>query len=168
MNESNWTLIGIWTAALSFFGLLLRQIGPWRKQINDSEERIRKELHEQIDALRLQIKEERDTHALEMRAFNRERDEMGDRISILERRLVRQQQRHSAERALSRHQITNITQCFDAVILLIETNPERSPEIIIKVKAMRATQIIAEAEEKAAIRCAEIAIDEGENDHDGN
>lgn len=165
---SPWAITGWIVGVLSLLGLVIRQIGPWRKQISEAEDRIRKELHATIDELKEQLKVERDTHALEMRAFNRERDEMGDRLALLERRNIRQQIRHNAERSLSRHQISNITQCFDAMILLIETNPDRSPEIIVRVKEMRATQILAEAEEKAAIRAAEIAADEAEQDHDGN
>ncbi len=166
--NSTWAITGWIAAGLTFLGLLIRNIGPWRKQISESEERLRVELHAEIKELRDQVKEERATHALEMRAFNLERDEMGDRLARMEKRFVRQQLRHNAERALARHQLSNISQCFDSMILLIETNPQKSPEIIAKVKEMRATQIIAEAEEKAAIRAAEIAADDGETDHDGN
>ncbi len=40
----NWTAAWLWGAVLAFFGVVLRQIGPWRKQISDLEERLRKEL----------------------------------------------------------------------------------------------------------------------------
>jgi hypothetical protein len=167
-ENSTWAITGWIIAGLGFLGIIIRSIGPWRKQINDVEERLRTELHAEIKDLRERAKDERDAHALEMRAFNRERDEMADRLALMEKKLIRQQLRHNAERALARHQLSNITQCFDAVVLLIETNPEKSPEIIAKIKEMRAVQIVAEAEEKAAIRAAEIAFDDGETDHDGN
>jgi hypothetical protein len=43
-DSLNWTIAGFWMAVLAFFGVLLRQIGPWRKQISDLEERLRLEL----------------------------------------------------------------------------------------------------------------------------
>ncbi len=167
-SSSPWAVAGWGVAIVSVITLIIRSIGPWRKQISEAEESIRKELHDQINDIKAQRAAERLEHSTEMRAFNLERDDMGDRLNRMERSLFRQQLRHNAERALDRHRLNNITQCFDAVILLIETNPEKSPEIIARVKEMRATQIIAEAEEKAAIRAAEIAADEGEMDHDGN
>lgn len=167
-DSSPWAITGWVIAGFGLLGVLLRQVGPWRKQITDSEDRIRTELHKEIDDLRIRMKEERDTHALEMRAFNLERDEMADRLAKMEKNFIRQQLRHNAERALARHQLANITQCFDAMLLLVETNPEKAPEIVVKVKEMRAVQIVAEAEEKAAIRAAEIAFDDKESDHDGN
>lgn len=137
-------------AVLALAGVVLRQIGPWRKQITDTEERLRTELMAELQS-------ERDA-----------RHDADSRIERMERRIERQQIRHNAERALDRHRLNNIVQCFDAMILLIEMNPDRAPEIVSKIKEMRATQVLAETEEKAIIRAAEIAADEGEADHDGN
>lgn len=163
MNDGPWAVTGWIFAGLAFLGVVVRQIGPWRKQISDIEERLRAELHSEITILKEQLVTERLEHSTEMRAFNLERDEMGDRLARMEKLMVRQQLRHNAERALDRHRINNLTQCFDAVVLLIETNPEKSPEIIARVKEMRATMLLAEAEEKAAIQAAEIAAAEDAN-----
>jgi cbb3-type cytochrome oxidase subunit 3 len=82
------------------------------------------------------------------------------RVGALERTITRERRIHTAERALDRHRLNNITQCFDAMLLLIEMNPDRATEIVKKIKEMRATQMLAEAEEKAALRVAEIHDDE--------
>lgn len=129
--------------ALSLLGLLIRQIGPWRKQLTETEAHLRTELTERHDA-------------------------MLGRVLAMERKLDRQQMRHNAERALDRHRLNNIQQCFDALLLLVEMNPDKSREVVAKIKEMRASQIVAESEEKAIIRAAEITADECEVDHDGN
>lgn len=154
-------VIGVGVALLGFFGIVMRMIGPWRKQITETEERLRKELQEALAEERRTVSEERTKHAVE-------RADLTNRVGKLERIIGRERIRHNAERALDRHKLNNIIQCFDAVVLLIETNPDKAPEIIVKVKELRATQMVAEAEEKATIRAAEIAADEAECDHDGN
>ncbi len=172
-SNSPWTVVGwvgLWTAALGLVGLLLRQIGPWRKQISEAEERMRSALEASLEKEReahaADLERERLDRAAEARAYALERDEMGDRIAKLERQAVQQQNRHRAEISLYRHKFKNITSCFDAMLLLLELNPDKGPEIIAKIKEMRATQMLAEAEEAAIIRAAEIAADEGEADYD--
>lgn len=97
------------------------------------------------------------------------RTDLLHRVESLERKLERERIRHNAERALDRHRLNNITQCFDAMLLLIKANPERAGEVVVMIEEMRAKQIIAEAEEKAIIRAAEIADERAvETDHDGN
>lgn len=149
-----WAVIG--GALVGLISLIIRSIGPWRKQISDAENNIRTELHDQITALKDEIQNERMIHATEMRAFNLERDEMGDRLAKMEKMLSRQQIRHNAERAIYRHKFKNIAAAFDAMLLLLEMNPDRAPEIVEKIKEMRAKQLLAEAEEEAIIRAAEI------------
>lgn len=167
-NQSPWAITGWVVAGFGLLGIILRQIGPWRKQLSDAEDNIRKELHEQIDNLKKEIENEKLIHATEMRAFNNERDEMGDRLHILEKQMTRQQLRHNAERALDRHRLNNMTACFDAILMMLEMNPDRASEVVAKIKEMRAAQMLAEAEEKAIIRAAEIKADDLEADHDGN
>lgn len=43
-DSINWTAAGFWFAVLAFCGVVIRQIGPWRKQISELEERLRGEL----------------------------------------------------------------------------------------------------------------------------
>lgn len=123
-------------AALSLLGILIRQIGPWKRQADEAAAHLR--------------------------------DDLIRRVEKLERTLDRERLRHNAERALDRHRLNNMTQCFDSLLLLIEMNPGKAQEIVGKIKEMRAAQVLAEAEEKAIIRAAEIAADEAESDHDGN
>lgn len=91
---------------------------------------------------------------------------LSERVTSLERLNARQAARHEAERAHDRHRLNNVTQCFDMLLMLIKTNPDKAGEVVEMVEAMRARQLIAEAEEKAVIRAAEILADEREFEHD--
>lgn len=163
-ENQGWAAAGWVVAIVTIMGIIIRQIGPWRKQISEAETNIRGELHDQITQLKEEINKERLAHATEMRAFNLERDEMGDRLARMEKMLSRQQTRHNAERALDRHRLNNITACFDALLMLLKANPDKSDEAVKMIEDMRAKQLLAEAEEKAIIRAAEIKADETEED----
>jgi hypothetical protein len=136
MIESNWTAVGVWIAALSFLGLLIRQIGPWRRQRDEAEKIFR--------------------------------DDLLSRVKKLERRLDRQRIRHEAERAVDRHRLNNLQQCFDATMLMLKASPEKAPEIIEAIEKMRADQLAAEALEKAAIHKTMLAalLDDNGEDED--
>ena len=131
-DTAGWTAAGVWIAALSFLGLLIRQIGPWKKQVSEVEDHLR--------------------------------DSLTRRVEKLERTLERERVRHNAERALDRHRLNNVTQCFDALLLLIKANPDKASEVVVMIEEMRAKQLVAEAEEKAIIRAAEITADSEEED----
>lgn len=167
MEKEVWSVAGWGVGLIALVSMLLRQVGPWRKQISDAENTIRQELHTQITAFKEDLQKERLEHATEMRAFNLERDEMGDRLAAMERKLSRQEIRHNAERALDRHRLNNINACFDALLLLLKANPEKSAEAVQMIEEMRAKQLLAEAEEKAIIRAAEIRADDLESEADG-
>lgn len=131
---------------------------------------IRAELHTQLDEMRANLRNERLDHANEMRLSAMDRDDLRDRLAKLEQQNIRQQIRHNAERALARHQLANINQCFTALLLLLKANPEdpdKVREAIATVEEMRANMLRDETQEKAIIRAAEIAADAGETDHDG-
>lgn len=164
MEREAWSVAGWGVALIALVSLLVRQIGPWRKQISDAENSIRTELHQQIAELKEDMHRERLEHATEMRAFNLERDEMGDRLARMEKQLSRQQIRHNAERALDRHRLNNINACFDALLLLLKANPEKSAEAVQMIEEMRAKQLLAEAEEKAIITAAELRATDGEDE----
>jgi hypothetical protein len=140
----SWAVAGsVITAMLALLGIIVRQVIPWRRADAEAEAAFRGELLARENALTA-------------------------RVTKLEHTLNRERLRHNAERGLDRHRLNNITQCFDAILMMLEMNPDRSQEIVKKIKEMRATQMVAEAEEKAAIRAAEIAADDLEGDHDGN
>lgn len=85
------------------------------------------------------------------------RDALIRRVENLESKIERQEARHKAEQGLSNHKLRNMTACFDAMLMMLEMNPERGPEIVIKIKQMRADQMKAEARESAIIRAAELS-----------
>jgi hypothetical protein len=163
MEKEVWSSAGWAVGLVALVTMLLRQVGPWRKQISDSEHTLRTELHFQIDQLKEDMHRERLEHATEMRAFNLERDEMGDRLFRMEKMLSRQEIRHNAERALDRHRLNNINACFDALLLLLKANPDKSAEAVKMIEEMRAKQLLAEAEEKAIITAAELRAGETED-----
>jgi hypothetical protein len=70
----------------------------------------------------------------------------------LEQKMTQLQIRHEAERRVDRHKLRNITQCFDAIMLLLKTvPPEALPRVIKEVEEMRARQITGETEESAQV-----------------
>lgn len=119
-------------AALGVATLIIRQVGPWRKQTTDAETRLRTELEERVKNLEQQLASSHAEHTAECR-------------------------RRDAERSLDRHRINNLTQCLDALLLLLEAAPEKASESVARIKEMRAAQQLAEAEEKGIIHAAEIA-----------
>lgn len=122
-----WTAAGAWASFLALVGIIVRQIGPWRKQSIDANQKLR--------------------------------DDLLRRVEKLERELDRKDALHNAERSADRHRLNNITQCFDAMVLLLEVaqDPEQVKSVVARVKEMRARQAEAEALEKAAIHAAQIA-----------
>lgn len=84
------------------------------------------------------------------------RNALVKRVERLEQTLDYERVKHEAERALDRHKIRNLVQCLDAVLLVLETAPEKTVEVVSKVRAMRDEQMKAEAAEAAAIRAAEL------------
>ncbi|RYM07986.1 hypothetical protein [Sphingobium cupriresistens] len=129
----SWTAAGAWATflvLLSALGVLVRMIGPWKKQTTDAEDKLRTDLMA--------------------------------RVEILEKKLEHKDAIHAAERALDRHKIRNLNQCLDAVLMILETAPEKTVEVVGKVRVMREAQLKAEAAEAAAIHAAEIAASGGE------
>lgn len=86
------------------------------------------------------------------------------RLGVLERRLERQQARHNAERSIDRHRLNNVTACFDAMVLMLKTSPERATEIVREIEEMRKRQREEEALEKARIHAAMLATAGAEED----
>lgn len=80
------------------------------------------------------------------------REDLLARVNKLEKVLDRERAIHAAERRLEGHKLANITQCFDALLMLIETNPERASDVVQRVREMRDNQVRAEALEKATLQ----------------
>lgn len=123
-----WTTLFTGVSGASLLALLtviIRQIGPWRKQRDEAEKDLRTALTQRVDRL--------------------------------EKTLERERTRHEAERALDRHKIANLNQCLDAVLIILETAPEKTVEVVGKVREMREAQLASERAEAAAIHAAELA-----------
>jgi hypothetical protein len=84
------------------------------------------------------------------------REALIQRVERLEVRLDRQQVRHDAEKRLLTHKLRNMTANFDSILLMLEMNPDRVPEIVVAIKEQRARQMVAEAKESAAIYADEL------------
>ena len=124
-----WMALG--AAFFTMLGILVRQFVPLRRLKVEAEQQLRDDLFSRVAVLEATLERER---------LRREAD----------RRI------HEAERSLDRHKIGNVTQCLDAVLLMLETSPEKAPEIVARIKEMRSAQIEAEAKESAIIRAAMI------------
>jgi hypothetical protein len=55
-----------------------------------------------------------------------------------------------------------MTANFDSMLMMLEMNPERGPEIVTKIKEQRAAQMIAEAKEAAIIYADELHGSDGD------
>lgn len=82
--------------------------------------------------------------------------DLRQRVEDLETRLEQDRARHEAQRRIDRHQINNLTQCLDALLLLLEVAPEKAADHVAKIKAMRERQAANETLEKSAVQVASI------------
>lgn len=99
---------------------------------------------------------ERETSLLEARA--KDNAELRGRVEALERRLDAERTQHDAERAVDRHRINNLTQCLDALLMLLEMAPDKASEHVSRIKEMRDRQITMESVEKATITAAVVTM----------
>jgi hypothetical protein len=136
-QDFTWTAAGAWSVFLALVALIIRQVGPWRSIAIGSEQKFRNDL---------------------MTANKN----LTDRVEKLERAIEKKDALHSAERALDRHRLNNVTQCFDALLLMLKRAPEKVADIIRDIEEMRARQLVAEATEKATIQ-AELVRQTGED-----
>lgn len=94
-------------------------------------------------------------------AATRAKTALGDRrlsrIEKLEAKIEVQRAAHEAEVGILRHQLNNVSACLDALLLLIETAPDKASAHASRIRQMRAEQAQTEAVEKVAVRSAKIA-----------
>lgn len=74
-------------------------------------------------------------------------NERAEEMVLMGRRI----ERLESERVVDRHRINNLTQCLDALLMLLEIAPDKASEHVARIKEMRAQQAIAEAAEKGKI-----------------
>lgn len=98
------------------------------------------------------IAADREANLLTERA--EEMEAMRIRLSTLETKLEEKDRQHEAERRVDRHRINNLGQCLDALLLLIEQDPQKATEAAIKIRKMRNEQLARESEERAIVLAA--------------
>lgn len=85
------------------------------------------------------------------------RDGLLKRVEVLEAKIESERARHEAQMAIYRHRLNNVSQAFDAMMMMLKANPDRVAETIQLVEQMRADHLRAEALEKAALNASLIA-----------
>jgi hypothetical protein len=94
---------------------------------------------------------------IQANADERLRTDLITRVEKLERKIDAERDRYEALIAIMRHRLNNSDQCIDALLMLLETAPERVADAVSMIKEMRSRQREAEAAEKAAFHAANIA-----------
>lgn len=120
---------------LAIVYLILRQVGPWRKQTTDATDKLIDQLTKRLDKVETQLANERRMNFIEMR---------------------RLEARHDAQRSLERHRFNNSDQCLDSLLNIIELSPEKAPEAARRAREKRAIDRQAEQAESAQIHKAEL------------
>jgi hypothetical protein len=87
---------------------------------------------------------------IEQRAEEKLRTDLILRVEKLEKKIDDERDRYESLIAIMRHRLNNSDQCIDALLMLLETSPDKVAEAVIMIKDMRAKQRVAEATEKAA------------------
>ncbi|WP_308815580.1 hypothetical protein [Sphingomonas sp. GV3] len=82
------------------------------------------------------------------------------RIEKLEAKIEVQNASHEVEVGLLRHQLNNVIGCLDALLLLIETAPDKAAEHAARIRAMRKEQSKTAVVEKATIKGTRVAVAE--------
>jgi hypothetical protein len=112
----------------------IKNPAPIRKLAKEAEEKLRDDLIPRVEKLETKVDTERDRHHAELAAMHADCD---------------------AEIRIMRHRVNNLTQCFDAFVMMARKIPE-ALDVVQSVVEMRERQIIAEAAEKSGIEAAKI------------
>lgn len=94
---------------------------------------------------------------IEQTAEDKLRTDLIARVDKLEKKLDEERALHEAQIAIMRHRLNNSDQCIDALLMLLETSPDKVSKAVGMIKQMRERQRRAEAEEKAAFHAANVA-----------
>lgn len=84
-------------------------------------------------------------------------NQLNGRVKVLERSQAIERAAFDASSGIMRHKMANLKQCFDSLLMLVESDPSRASEFVVTIKAMRERQEATEAFEKATIEAAKIA-----------
>lgn len=124
-------------AALSLFGLLIRQIGPWRKQTDDVSARLREALTDRVAKLETRLDSQGKRHDAH--------------IEIL-------RQLHEGEIALLRHRVNGEEQNNIALMTVLQTLdvPQRTMDALEAARARKQEGIAAEQAQLTKLRATAI------------
>ena len=131
-----WSAAGAWATCFTLIGLIIRQVGPWRKQSIDAEQAFRDGLLARIEA-------------------------QDERIGSLEDQLAAERASRAAEVSILRHENNNLSQIITMFIALIEASPEKAAAHAARIRSEMEKGAARIATEKAAIRSAEIIATHG-------
>ena len=145
-QDFGWTAAGAWMTVLTLVGgiitLIIKQIGPWRKQNTDAADKMINTLTERVKTLENWL-------------------ELDHRLHFIQ--TARIEARHAAQRSLDRHKFNNSEQCLEALLIRLEAGQSVS-EVVKLVREMRVRQRESEREEEAVIHAAEMAaVEQAEN-----
>lgn len=130
-----WTSFFTGGSMMALFGLLIKQVGPWRKQTIDEQNQLIDRLSHRLDNVEKQLATERKVHFIEIR---------------------RLEARNAAQRSLDRHKFNNSEACLDSLLRILEMSPEKAPEAARRAREDRLEHRRAEQLEAAEIHKAEM------------
>lgn len=131
-----WTAAGAWATFLAILSVIIRQVGPWRKQTSEASDRLIHQLSVRLDKVEKQLATERRLHFIEIR---------------------RLEARGAMQRSLDRHKFGNREMCLDSLLRILELSPDKAPEAAKLARQQIAEQRKGEQLESATIHNAEIA-----------
>jgi threonine aldolase len=141
IQSLGWSAAG-WGSFIFLCGIIVRQIGPWRKQSADAAEKLRDGLLARVTLLESQLLEQAAKHE----------KQLADVVARFEAKLDTERLDNENEAMVMRHRLNNITACFDSFLMLVKANPEKASEAVLLIEEMRSKQVLAEATEKATLR----------------
>lgn len=127
---------------LALLGLLIRQVGPWRKQVTDENQVLVRNLQDTIHTITIRLDKVERQLAVERR------------LHFIEVR--RLEARNSAQRSLDRHKFGNREACLDALLRILELSPEKAQAAAKMAREQIQRQREGEQLESAEIHKAEI------------
>jgi hypothetical protein len=95
---------------------------------------------------------------IEQTAEDKLRADLLTRVEKLEQKIDAERDRYEALISIMRHRLNNSDQCIDALLMLLETSPDKVAEAVVMIKDMRARQREAESVEKAAFHARGVEV----------
>jgi hypothetical protein len=143
-----------WVTAVSVVAglltLIIKQIGPWRKQTTDAQDKLIETLGARVDKLELDLQEQRRFYE----------DKIEKQAASYDQKMDKLQAENEATNRIARHELANAKMRFRALVMLLKrlpSPPEGLNAILRDIETMEADQALAEAAEKGAQSGARVA-----------